>query len=98
MKVTRIVLTAAVALIAASSIAGARECSRPSRPAIPDGKTASDDAMKAAQGKVATYIKDVNAYTHCMADEIKASQEEAKEVSENWNAQSKIFTSTPKQQ
>ena len=98
MKVTRIVLTAAVALFAASTIAQAKDCPRPAKPAIPDGKTASDDAMKAAQGKVASYIMGMNTYLHCMADELKGGQEEAKEISDNWKTQSDVFVHTPKAQ
>ena len=98
MKLTRIVVFAAAATIAVASFAQAKDCAKPSKPAIPDGKTASDDAMKAAQGKVASYITGVNAYLHCMADEIKVGQEEAKEVSDEWKTQSDVFVHTPKAQ
>lgn len=98
MKVVRIFVLAAAATIAVSSFAAAKDCARPSKPAIPDGKTASDEAMKAAQGKVASYITGMNAYLHCMTDELRGGQEEAKQVSDDWKAQSDIFVKTPKAQ
>ncbi|HLG90236.1 MAG TPA: hypothetical protein VKZ79_23945 [Alphaproteobacteria bacterium] len=99
MKVIRTAVVAAAALMAVSSMAQARECgARPAKPAIPDGKTASDEAMKEAQGKVTNYIKGMNAYLQCVSGEIASAKEEATTVSEDWKKQSDVFVHTPKAQ
>src|SRR5690348_8580828 len=99
MKVVRTAMVAAAALLAVSSLAQAKDCgARPGKPAIPDGKTASDDAMKEAQGKVTAYIKNMNGYLQCVASEVAGAKEEATQVSEAWKTQSDVFVHTPKQQ
>ena len=99
MKVIRTAVVAAAALMAVSSVAQARDCgARPAKPGIPDGKTASDEAMKDAQGKVTNYIKSMNGYLQCVAGEVAGAKEEATQVSEAWKTQSDVFVHTPKAQ
>lgn len=99
MRVTQTFLLAAAALVAFSSFASAKDCgARPAKPAIPDGKTAADDAMKEAQGRVTNYIKGMNAYLQCQAGELASAKEEATQVSNSWKTQSDIFVKTPKAQ
>jgi hypothetical protein len=95
-------LTATFALAAMVALAGltvsnnaSAACSRPAKISIPDGKTASDDAMKAAQAKLAPYAKEMSAYLHCLADEIKSGTAEYDEVSSEWKTQSEAFKNTP---
>jgi len=99
MKLLPLFAMAAIVTLSASPAVFAKDCgARPAKPAIPDGKTASDDAMKAAQGKVASYITAVNAYRTCLAGETASATDEAKAVSEEWKTQSDIFVHTPKAQ
>ena len=99
MKMVRTAMVAAAALLAVSSVAQAKECgARPAKPAIPDGKTASDEAMKDAQNKVTNYIKGMNGYLQCVASEVAGAKEEATTVSEEWKKQSDVFVHTPKAQ
>jgi hypothetical protein len=89
---------AVAALMAAtvSSAAFAKDCgTRPPRLAIPDGKTASEDEMKATSNKIAVYIKAMNAVIVCETEDAKSMQEEAKSVSDEYKRQADIFVKTP---
>jgi hypothetical protein len=88
----------AATIFVASQFAAAAECKRPARLDIPNGATASDEAMKATQAKFPPYAREVQTYLQCLAAEIKAGTDEYKEVSEEWAKQSKIFQSTPAKQ
>jgi hypothetical protein len=92
--IASLALTVATVL-AASSYASAANCVRPARLSIPDGKTASDDAMKATQAKLAPYAKEMSAYLHCLSDEIKSGTAEYDQVSAEWKTQSDAFKNTP---
>ncbi len=96
MKLTPVLALAAVATLSFSSLASAKDCTRPAaKPAIPDGKTVSDEDMKAAQNKVIAYLTAMNAYIRCDADDLKSAQDEAKSVSAQFQAQQDIFVKTP---
>jgi hypothetical protein len=95
MKRVPIFAVAAIAALSVASYASAATCSRPSKPAIPDGATASEDAMKGAQPKVVSYVNSMNTYLHCVADELSGAKSEAQQVSDDWKRQSDIFVKTP---
>ncbi len=63
-------LIAAAALLAPPFAAAA--CTYPPEVTIPDGSTASEDDMKAANGAVREYMARVEEYLACMDDEEKA--------------------------
>jgi hypothetical protein len=98
MKLIAAIAMTAAAFLTVPNYASAATCTRPAKLSIPDGKTASDDAMKAAQAKLAPYAKEMSAYLHCLADEIKSGTAEYDQVTAEWTAQSKAFTSTPAKQ
>jgi hypothetical protein len=85
----------ATAALTASHYASAADCRRPPRLAIPNGTTASDEAMKATQAKLAPYAKEMSTYLHCLSDEIKSGTAEYDEVSAEWKKQSDAFKNTP---
>ena len=96
MKLLPIFAMAAAVAITLSPATFAKDCgARPAKPAIPDGKTASEDAMKAANAKVVDYVKAANVYLTCMSGEMTTASGEAKDVSAEWKAQSEIFKNTP---
>lgn len=96
MKLATVFALAAAVTVAASPAAFAKDCgAHPAKPTVPDGKTATDEAMKSAQGKVAAYIKGMNTYLTCLGDEIKDATAEAKDVSAAWTTQTEIFKKTP---
>jgi hypothetical protein len=88
-------LTVVTALSALSYASAAPNCTRPAKLSIPDGKTASDEAMKAAQAKLAPYAKEMSAYLHCLSDEIKNGTAEYDSVAAEWKTQSEAFKNTP---
>ncbi len=86
------------AVFAVCGAASAATCTRPAKLAIPDGHTASDDAMKAAQAKLTPYAQAMSAYLHCLSDEIKNGTSEYESVAAEWKTQSEIFKNTPAKQ
>jgi hypothetical protein len=88
-------LTLTVATVFAVSNPASAACTRPAKISIPDGKTASEDAMKAAQARLTPYAKDMNVYLHCLADEIKNGKDEYEAVAADWTRQSEAFKNTP---
>lgn len=64
-------LLIAVAALAAPPLAGAA-CTYPPEVTIPDGSTASEEEMKAANAAVREYMARVDEYLACMDDEEKA--------------------------
>lgn len=48
-------------------------CDYPERPAIPDGSTATKEAMLAAKDAVTTYLAGVDTYLTCIESEEKAA-------------------------
>jgi hypothetical protein len=95
MKLIPICALAVATVIAGAPHAFAVNCTRPAKMSVPDGKTASEDAMKAAQGRLTTYVKGMNEYLQCLAAEIKSGKEEYESVSSEWKTQSGIFAATP---
>jgi hypothetical protein len=95
MKLIPTFALAAATILVASNYAAAADCKRPAKLSIPDGKTASDDAMKATQAKLAPYAQAMSAYLHCLSDEIKSGTEEYNSVSAEWKTQSENFKNTP---
>jgi hypothetical protein len=95
MKFTAALAIAVAATVAVVSQGYAKECARPDKLAIPNGATASDDAMKATQAKLKPYALAMTAYLHCLQDEIKSGTEEYTSVSDEWTKQAQIFKDTP---
>jgi hypothetical protein len=95
MKLIPTLAIAAAATFAALSSGYAKECTRPARLSIPDGKTASDDQMKATQAKLVPYANAMSAYLHCLSDEIKSGTDEYNQVSADWKTQADAFKNTP---
>jgi hypothetical protein len=96
MNLIRTLVLAAVATVAVSSFADAKECSRPARPSVPDGKTASDDTMKAFQSKtLPAYAQSMSAYLHCVGEEMQSGKGEYDSVAEQWKTATKEFAATP---
>jgi hypothetical protein len=95
MKLVPIFALAAATVLCASHYASAATCSRPAKLAIPDGKTASDEAMKATQGKLTGYATSMNTYLHCLSDEIKSGKDEYDDVSAAWKKSSEDYKNTP---
>ncbi len=89
---------AAATFLTMSNYASAANCTRPAKLSIPDGHTASEEAMKAAQAKLAPYAKEMSAYLHCLSDEIKNGTAEYDQVTAEWTAQSNAFKNTPAKQ
>jgi hypothetical protein len=98
MKLRQILAVSAVAMFAAAPFASAKDCVRPTKPAIPDGKTAEEAAMKSANDKLAAYIKATNEYILCLQDDEKSAAADAKKESADYQEQVKIFNSTPAKQ
>jgi carbohydrate-selective porin OprB len=94
-------LVAGAALFAMSpdAFAQGKGCgARPDKPSIPNGKSASVDDMKTANGKLATYVKAVNDYRQCLGKEIDGATAEAKKASDDYAEQVKQFNATPAKQ
>jgi hypothetical protein len=98
MKLKQIMTVSALAMLVASPFAQAKDCSRPSKPAIPDGHTAEEGAMKAANEKLAVFIKGTNEYILCLQDEEKSAAADAKKASADYQEQVKAFNATPAKQ
>jgi hypothetical protein len=95
MKFISMCALAAVTVLSASNFASAASCARPAKFSVPDGKTASDDQMKAAQAKLTPYAQAMSTYLHCLSDEIKSGKDEYDQVSAEWKTQSDNFRNTP---
>ena len=79
---------AAIAVIAAAPYASAAgpSCNRPAAVSVPDGKTAEEAAMQAANPKVVTFVKGANEYIGCLQKELTSIQTEAKKTSDEYKA------------
>jgi hypothetical protein len=96
MKVLPIFAVAALVALSAAPAGFAKDCgTRPAKPAIPDGKTASEDAMRSGGDKIKAYVIAANGYLTCLASETASAKEEAKSVSDDYAAQVKIYNSNP---
>jgi hypothetical protein len=96
MKLIPTLAVAAAASLTVLSPGFAAECgARPPRLAIPDGKTASDDQMKATQAKLTPYATAMSKYLHCLSEEIQAGTAEYKSVTDEWTKQAQAFKDTP---
>jgi hypothetical protein len=92
MKSILSIAVAAAALMAMPSIAMAKDCgARPSKLSLPNGASASEEQMKATQGKFPGYAKEVSTYLHCLSDEIKAGTAEYEGVTADWTKQQAAF-------
>jgi len=98
MKLIPICVIAVAGVLAASSYASAAGCSRPAKLSVPDGKTASEEQMKATQGKLPGYAQAMSTYMRCLSEEIKSGKDEYDSVSAEWKAQSEAFRNTPAKQ
>ncbi len=93
-------LIPAVAIALAALVAGqtgyAKDCgARPPKLSLPNGATASEDAMKSTQAKFPAYAGAVNTYRKCLVDEAKVAGDEYEQVVSEWKAQQDAFTKTP---
>jgi len=89
----------AVAAFGVGSTGYAKDCgSRPAKFSIPDGKTASEEQMKAANAKVVSYATAMTAYRRCLSEEIKGAGDEYEALTADLNAQVKAYNSTPAKQ
>lgn len=96
MKLLPIFAMAAAVALTAAPASFAKDCgTRPTKPSIPDGKTASEEVMKGVHDKVASYVSATNSYLTCLAGEISTAKEEAKSVSDDYAAQAKAYNSNP---
>ena len=66
-------------------------CNRPPEPPLPDGKTASENRMKATQAEIVLYAETLTAYLRCLSDEMKATSASYKTFSANWVAQEHAY-------
>jgi hypothetical protein len=96
MKLLSALLVAAAAVTTVPTIAMAKDCgARPAKLSLPDGATASEDAMKATAAKFPAYATAVTAYRRCLADEVKAAGDEYDAVAADWKKQGEIFKAQP---
>ena len=95
MKLIPMFALAAAASIAVASYASAAACNRPASVQVPDGKSAEEAAMKAANGKVVAYVKEANAYIKCLQAEEKSAVDEAKKTNDDYQAAVKAYNETP---
>ena len=96
MKSILSIAVAAAALMAVPSIASAKDCGNPpAKLSLPDGATATEDQMKATQGKFPPYAQAMSTFLRCLSDQIKAGKDEYDNVSADWAKQQKIFSSQP---
>jgi len=99
MKFVSCLAVAATLVVATASIAHAKDCgSQPSRPSIPNGASATDEEMKAAQAKLTPYAKAMSEYLRCLSEQMKTGKDEYDEVTADWKKQSDIFVKTPAKQ
>jgi hypothetical protein len=96
MKLLSAFLIAAAAVATVPTIAMAKDCgARPAKLSLPDGASASEDAMKATNAKFAPYAQAVTAYRRCLADEVKGAGDEYDAVAADWKKQTDIFKAQP---
>ena len=96
MKLFSTFVIAAAALMSVPTIAMAKDCgARPAKLSLPDGATASEDAMKATAAKFPAYATAVTTYRRCLADEVKAAGDEYDAVASDWKKQGDTFKAQP---
>jgi hypothetical protein len=96
MKSILSITVAAAALMAVPSIASAKDCGNPpARLSLPDGSSATEDQMKATQGKFPPYAQTMSTYMRCLSDQIKIAKDEYDNVAADWAKQQKVFSSQP---
>lgn len=72
--------TQALAFVLAFTVLGAaqaQECTRPSKPAVPDGAAAERQEMIDAQQAVQKYVKSMESYLACIDKQEKAAMKKA---------------------
>src|ERR1700761_716437 len=96
MKLLSALLIATAAIAMVPTVAMAKDCgARPAKLQLPDGGTASEDAMKATNAKFAPYAQAVTAYRRCLADEVKGAGDEYDAVAADWKKQTDTFKAQP---
>ena len=96
MRLISTIVIAAAALMTVPAVAMAKDCgARPAKLSLPDGKSASEDQMKATAAKFPGYAQAVTAYRRCLADEVKSAGDEYESVSADWKKQGDEFKAQP---
>jgi hypothetical protein len=97
MKSILSIAVAAAALMAMPSIAAAKDCGNPpAKLSLPDGASATEDQMKATQGKFPPYAQQVSTYMRCLSDQIKTAKDEYVAVTADWTKQQNAFKNAAK--
>ena len=92
MKSILSIAVAAAALMAMPSIASAKDCGNPpAKLSLPNGATATEDEMKATQGKFPPYAQQMSTFLRCLSDQMKAGKDEYDAVSSDWAKQQAAF-------
>lgn len=73
----RLLLSCCVAALAGGAACAAAACDNPPVVAIPDGKTATEDQLLAAQTQVKSYLSAMEQYLACLNDELEAAGDDA---------------------
>jgi hypothetical protein len=85
------------AMLAAPAIAMAKDCGNPpAKLQLPNGATATEDDMKATQGKFPGYARELQTYMKCLTDQVKAAKDEYDAVSADWSKQQNAFKNAAK--
>ena|ERR1700761_5389429 len=91
----RVLTTFAIAAAFAATVpafAMAKDCgSPPAKLSLPNGASATEDEMKATQGKFPAYAKEVSTFMKCLNDQVKAAKDEYDTVSADWSKQQAAF-------
>lgn len=81
-----------ILLLALPALALGADCTRPEAPTdLPDGKSASKEAMIEGQKTVQAYVKEGDAYVACMDEEAKQIAAEVKALEDNENVDEQVF-------
>jgi len=75
----RTLLSGCFTVVASCCAFAAAACETPSMVTIPDGKTATEPQMLAAQAEVKAYVAAMNEYVACIDEEMEAKGENAPE-------------------
>jgi hypothetical protein len=85
------------AMLAAPAIAMAKDCGNPpSKLSLPNGASASEEEMKATQGKFPAYAQQMSTYMRCLSDQIKTAKDEYDSVTADWTKQQNAFKNAAK--
>lgn len=88
----RILARLSILLLALPAFALAADCTAPEPPAdLPDGKTASKEAMIEGQRTVKSYVKEGDAYVACMDEEANQLAAEVRALQQNEDAKQDVL-------